>query len=81
MRKSTKDKEIEKLKNQVKKLKEEKKVFQRAQKSLEGRLATAKAKQDKYHNGLKKKETTKDRLDPKTFDLLMSLLDDISTPA
>ena len=59
MRKSTKDKEIEKLKNQVKKLKEEKKVFQRAQKSLEGRLATAKAKQDKYHNGLKKKKQRK----------------------
>ena len=80
MRKSTKDKEIEKLKNQVKKLKEEKKVLRHAQKSLEGRLATAKAKQDKYHNELKKK-TTKDRLDQKTFDLLMSLLDDISTPA
>ena len=80
MRKSTKNKEIENLKNQVKKLKEEKKVLRHAQKSLEGRLATAKAKQDKYHNELKNKETTKDRLDQKTFDLLMSLLDDISTP-
>lgn len=80
MRKSTKNKEIEKLENQVKKLKEEKKVLQHAKKSLEGRLATARAKQDKYHNELKKKETTKDRLDQETFDLLMSLLDDISTP-
>lgn len=80
MRKSTKNKEIEKLENQVKKLKEEKKVLQHAKKSLEGRLATARARQDKYHNELKKKETTKDRLDQETFDLLMSLLDDISTP-
>ena len=60
MRKSTKDKEIEKLKNQVKKLKEEKKVLRHAQKSLEGRLATAKAKQDKYHNELKKKQRKTD---------------------
>lgn len=80
MRKSTKNKEIEELKNQVKKLKEEKKALQHAQKSLAGKLATAKAKQDRYHNELKKKRTTKDRLDQETFDLLMSLLDDISTP-
>lgn len=79
MKKTTKNKEIEKLKNQVKKLKEEKKVLKHAQKSLEGRLATAKTKQDKYHNELKKKEPTKGRLDQETFDLLMSLLDDIST--
>lgn len=79
MKKSTKDKEIEKLKNQVEKLKEEKKLLQRSKKSLVGRLATAKAKQDRYHDELKKK-TPKDRLDQETFDLLMSLLDDISTP-
>ena len=79
MKKSTKDKEIEKLKNQVKKLKEEKKALQNSQKSLAGRLATARAKQDRYHDELKKK-TPKDRLDQETFDLLMSLLDDISTP-
>lgn len=79
MKKSTKDKEIEKLKNQVEKLKEEKKLLQRSKKSLVGRLATAKAKQNRYHDELKKK-TPKDRLDQETFDLLMSLLDDISTP-
>ena len=80
MKRSTKNKEIEKLKNQVKKLKEEKKALQSVQKSLVGRLATARAKQDKYHDELKKKEMPKDNLDKETFDLLMSLLDDISTP-
>ena len=80
MKKSTKNREIEKLKNQVKKLKEEKKALQHAQQSLAGKLATARAKQDKYHDELKKKETSKDNLDQETFDLLMSLLDDISTP-
>lgn len=80
MERSAKDKEIQKLKNQVKKLKEEKKALQRSQKSLVGRLATARAKQDRYHDELKKK-TPKDRLNQETFDLLMSLLRDISTPA
>lgn len=55
MERSAKDKEIQKLKNQVKKLKEEKKALQRSQKSLVGRLATARAKQDRYHDELKKK--------------------------
>ena len=80
MEKSAKNNEIEKLKNQVKKLKEEKKALQNAKKSLVGKLATARAKQDRYHNELKKKGTTRDRLDQETFDLLMNLLDDISTP-
>ena len=60
MKKSTKDKEIEKLKNQVKKLKEEKKALQNSQKSLAGRLATARAKQDRYHDELKKKRRKTD---------------------
>lgn len=79
MKNSTNNREIERLKNQIKKLKEEKKALQRSQKSLIGKLATSRAKQDRYHNELKKK-TPKDRLDQETFDLLMSLLDDISTP-
>ena len=79
MKKTTKDKEIEKLKKQVEKLKSEKESLKRDKTSLNGKLATAKAKADKYHDALKKKATPKDGLDRETFELMMSLLDDIST--
>ena len=72
MKKTAKDKEIEKLKKQVEKLKSEKK-------SLNGKLSTARTKIEKYRNALKKKAMPKDLLDLETFELMMSLLDDIST--
>ena len=49
------------------------------EKSLNGKLSTARAKADKYHDALKKEGTPKDHLDSETFELMMSLLDDIST--
>lgn len=79
MKKTAKDKEIEKLKKQVEKLKSEKKSLKQKEKSLNGKLSTARAKIDKYHDALKKKTTPKDHLDSETFELMMSLLDDIST--
>ena len=79
MKNTTKDKEIEKLKKQVKKLKSDKESLKRDKRSLTGKLATAKAKADKYHDALKKKNDTEDGLDRETFELIMSLLDDIST--
>ena len=42
MKKTTKDKEIEKLKKQVEKLKSEKESLKRDKRSLNGKLATAK---------------------------------------
>ena len=60
MKNSTNNREIERLKNQIKKLKEEKKALQRSQKSLIGKLATSRAKQDRYHNELKKKRRKTD---------------------
>ena len=72
MKKTTKDKEIEKLKS-------EKDSLKRDKRSLRGKLATAQAKADKYHDALKKKATPKDGLDREAFELMMSLLDDIST--
>ena len=59
MKKTTKDKEIEKLKKQVEKLKSEKVSLKRDKRSLNGKLATAKAKADKYHDALKKKRHRK----------------------
>ena len=79
MKKTTKDKEIEKLKKQVEKLKSEKESLKRDKRSLNGKLSTARAKIDKYHGVLKKKVMPKDHLDLETFELMMSLLDDIST--
>ena len=79
MKKTTKDKEIEKLKKQVEKLKSEKESLKRDKRSLNGKLATAQAKADKYHDALKKKAAPKDGLDKEAFDLMMSLLDDIGT--
>ena len=79
MKKTTKDKETERLKKQVEKLKSKNESLKRDKRSLIGKLATAKAKADKNHDALKKKTTPKDGLDWETFDLMMSLLDDIST--
>ena len=79
MKETAKDKQIEKLKKQVEKLKSEKKALKLKENALNGKLSTARAKADKYHNALKKKETSKNHLDLKTFHLLMSILDDIST--
>ena len=79
MKTTTKDKEIEKLKKQVEKLKSERDSLIRDKRSLRGKLATAQAKADKYHEALKKKAAPKDGLDKEAFDLMMSLLDDIGT--
>mgnify|MGYP003530225310 FL=1 len=79
MKKIAKDLEIEKLKKQVEKLKSEKEILKREKKSLKGKLSTAQTKANKYHGALKKKRTPKDGLDMETFELMMKLLDDIST--
>ena len=79
MKEIAKDKQIERLKRQVEKLKSEKKALKLKEKSLNGKLSTARAKADKHHDAIKKKETPKDHLDSETLDLLMNLLDDIST--
>ena len=79
MKKTAKDIEIEKLKKQVEKLKSGKKALKIEKRSLKGKLNTAQAKADKYHDALKKKRTPKDGLDRETFESVMSLLDDIST--
>ena len=79
MKTTTKDKEIEKLKKQVEKLKSERDSLIRDKRSLRGKLATAQAKADKYHDALKKKAAPKDGLDKEAFDLMMRLLDDIGT--
>ena len=79
MKKTAKDIEIEKLKKQVEKLKSDKKALKIEKRSLKGKLNTAQAKADKYHDALKKKRTPKDGLDRETFESVMSLLDDIST--
>ena len=79
MKTTTNDKEIEKLKKQVEKLKSERDSLIRDKRSLRGKLATAQAKADKYHDALKKKAAPKEGLDKEAFDLMMSLLDDIGT--
>lgn len=79
MNRTAKDIEIEQLKKLVEKLKSDKNILKREKKSLTQKLATAKAKADKYHDALKKKATPKDGLDRATFELMMSLLDDITT--
>lgn len=79
MKKTTSEAEIEKLKKQVEKLKNEKAALKRDKKSLNGKLITAKSKATKYHDALKKKAIPKDGLDWETFELMMNLLDDIST--
>lgn len=79
MKEIAKDKQIAKLKKQVEKLKSGNESLKRENRSIKGKLATAQAKADKYHDALKKKATPKDGLDRETFGLMMSLLDDIST--
>ena len=79
MKEIAKDKQIAKLKKQVEKLKSGNESLKRENRSIKGKLATAQAKADKYHETKKKKETPKDGLDRETFELMMSLLDDIST--
>lgn len=79
MKEIAKDKQIAKLKKQVEKLKSGNESLKRENRSIKGKLATAQAKADKYHDALKKKATPKDGLDWETFELMMSLLDDIST--
>ena len=79
MKKTTKDKETERRKKQWEKLKSKKESLKRDKRSLIGKLAPDKAKSDNNHEALKKKATPKDGLDWETFELMMSLLDDIST--
>ena len=79
MKEIAKDKQIAKLKKQVEKLKSGNESLKRENRSIKGKLATAQAKADKYHDALKKKATPKYGLDREAFDLMMSLLDDIST--
>ena len=55
MKKSAQDKEIEKLKMQVDKLKKEKVSLQRDKRNLMGRLSTAQSRNAKYRSALKKK--------------------------
>ena len=57
MKKSAQDKEIEKLKMQVDKLKKEKVSLQRDKRNLMGRLSTAQSRNAKYRSALKKRET------------------------
>ena len=55
MKKSTDNKEVEALKLKNKKLAERVKELKRENRSLSGKLATSKAKNDKLRNGVKKK--------------------------
>lgn len=79
MKKSAQDKEIEKLKMQVDKLKKEKVSLQRDKRNLMGRLSTAQSRNAKYRSALKK-EKPNVGLYQKTFEQMMNLLDDIITP-
>ena len=60
-------------------LKSEKESLKRDKRWRKGKVATEKAKADKYQDALKKKATPKDGLDRETFGFMLSLLDDIST--
>ena len=80
MKKSTQEKEIEKLKKLVEKLKNDKESLQRDNRNLKGRLSTAQSKNVKYRSALKKKEKPSVGLNKETFEQLMNLLDDIITP-
>ena len=92
MKKSAQDKEIEKLKMQVDKLKKEKLSLQRDKRNLMGRLSTAQTSAISWEGclppsqgtlntvrSLKKKEKPNVGLDQKTFEQMMNLLDDIIT--
>lgn len=80
MKKSTQEKEIEKLKKLVEKLKNDKESLQRDNRNLKGRLSTAQSNNAKYRSALKKKERPSVGLDKETFEQMMNLLDDIITP-
>ncbi|MES5132563.1 hypothetical protein [Hoylesella timonensis] len=80
MKKSTQEKEIEKLKKLVEKLKNDKESLQRDNRNLKGRLSTAQSNNVKYRSALKKKEKPSVGLNKETFEQLMNLLDDIITP-
>ena len=80
MKKSTQEKEIEKLKKLVEKLKNDKETIQRDNRNLKGRLSTAQSNNSKYRSALKKKERPSVGLDKETFEQLMNLSDDIITP-
>ena len=58
MKKSTQEKEIEKLKKLVEKLKNDKESLQRDNRNLKGRLSTAQSNNAKYRSALKKKRET-----------------------
>lgn len=79
MKKSTQEKEIEKLKKLVEKLKNDKESLQRDNRNLKGRLSTAQSNNAKYRSELKKKERPSVGLDKETFEQLMNLSDDIIT--
>lgn len=55
MKKSSQNKEVEKLKKQVEKLKEDKASLQKANRNLKGRLNTAQSRNAEYRSALKKK--------------------------
>ena len=67
MKKSAQDKEIEKLKMQVDKLKKEKLSLQRDKRNLMGRLSTAQSRNAKYRSELKKKRETECWLGPENL--------------
>lgn len=56
MKEIAKDKQLAKLKKQVEKLKSGNESLKRENRSIKGKLATAQAKADKYHDALKKKK-------------------------
>ena len=79
MKKSAQDKEREKLKMQVDKLKKEKLSLQRDKRNLwEGCLPPSQGTLNTVRS-LKKKEKPNVGLDQKTFEQMMNLLDDIIT--
>lgn len=59
MKKSTQEKEIEKLKKLVEKLKNDKESLQRDNRNLKGRLSTAQSNNVKYRYALKKKKRSR----------------------
>ena len=80
MKKSSQNKEVEKLKKQVEKLKEDKASLQKANRNLKGKLNTAQSRNAEYRSALKKKEKSNAGLDKEACEQIMNLLDDIITP-
>ena len=77
MEKSTKDTELEKLQKRVEKLVKANKSLKKDKRNLKRRLTTSQNKSNKYRSELKKKEKPNVGLDKESFELIMSLLDDI----